>query len=108
MSSLSNNDLVSGIDEAGRGCVLGPMVISICTIYQKDESFFREVGVKDSKLLSPTKREQLFKIIKDKAKEYRIIVIPAQEINVLMNAFSLNVIETQKFGDLINSLKNIP
>jgi ribonuclease HII len=108
MSSLSNNDLVSGIDEAGRGCVLGPMVISICTIYQKDESFFREIGVKDSKLLRPAKREQLFKIICEKAKEYRIIVIPAQEINVLMNAFSLNVIETQKFGDLINSLKNIP
>jgi ribonuclease HII len=107
-NDIFDNKLVSGIDEAGRGCVLGPMVISICTIYKKDDLFFKQIGVKDSKLLSAKKREELFKIIIEKSKEYKIIVILAQELNILMNEFSLNEIEIQKFAILINSIKNIP
>jgi len=96
---------LSGIDEAGRGCVLGPMVMGLCVISKDKESFFREQGVKDSKLLSPKKREELFDIIKREVDEYKLLVVPAEELNVLMDRYSLNEIEAQKEAEMISKLK---
>jgi len=95
----------SGMDEAGRGCVLGPMVMCICVIDKSRQAFFKEIGCKDSKLLTPKKREELAEIIKKEAKEYKIIVVPAEELNILMNQFSLNEIEAQKASEMILCLK---
>jgi len=95
----------SGVDEAGRGCVLGPMVLGICVIDKSRQDFFKEIGCKDSKLLTPKKREELAEIIKKEAKEYKLIVVPAEELNILMNHFSLNEIEAQKISEMIFSLK---
>ncbi len=95
----------AGMDEAGRGCVLGPMIMCVCVIDKNKEAFFREIGCKDSKLLTPKKREELAKIIEKEAEEYKIIVVPAEELNVLMNQFSLNEIEAQKASEMIASLK---
>jgi ribonuclease HII len=100
--------IIAGIDEAGRGCVLGPMVLAICLVDEKKEVFFKEIGVKDSKLISRSKREKLFTVIKENSAYYKIIVVPAQELNVLMNAYSLNEIEAQKVVELLKDLKVIP
>lgn len=100
--------LIAGVDEAGRGCVLGPMVLSICIIDKSKENKLLEAGVKDSKLLSFKKREELFSVIKKEAEEYKIIVIPAEELNILMDDFSLNEIEAQKASTLITQLKTKP
>ncbi len=48
-----------GIDEAGRGCVLGPLVFGACLVGEADEPGLRALGVRDSKKLSPKKREAL-------------------------------------------------
>jgi ribonuclease HII len=95
----------AGVDEAGRGCVLGPMVMGVCVIDKSRQVFFKEIGCKDSKLLTPKKREELAEIIKKEAIEYKIIVVPAEELNVLMSHFSLNEIEAQKISEMIFSLK---
>jgi len=100
--------IIAGIDEAGRGCVLGPMVLAISLVDEKKEAFFKEIGVKDSKLLSRSKREELFTVIKENSAYYKIVVVPAQELNVLMNAYSLNEIEAQKVVELLKDLKVIP
>ncbi|MDD3975578.1 MAG: ribonuclease HII [Candidatus ainarchaeum sp.] len=97
--------VISGVDEAGRGCVLGPMVLSICSIEESKEDFFRQKGVTDSKLIPKKKRENLFEIIKKEAVEYKISVIPAAELNILMNNYSLNEIEAIKTAEMISSLK---
>jgi ribonuclease HII len=97
--------MIAGIDEAGRGCVLGPLVVGICVIDEKDIDFFKEKGITDSKLLSKKKRELFFEIIKEKAKEYYLEVISAQELNLLMTRYSLNEIEAQAVCKLINKLK---
>ncbi len=98
--------IIAGIDEAGRGCVLGPMVLAICAIDEKKDGFFRNIGVKDSKLLSKQKREDLFSVIEQNCIEYKIIVVPAEELNVLMDGYSLNEIEAQKVVDLLKAIKS--
>lgn len=62
--SKCSGPLITGIDEAGRGPVIGPMVIA-CVSIPKDKfdemnKLLLSIGVKDSKLLSKRKREELF------------------------------------------------
>jgi ribonuclease HII len=64
--------ITSGSDEAGRGSVIGPLVIATVTINQEDIQKFKEIGVKDSKKLTPKKREVLSKIIKECCISYKI------------------------------------
>lgn len=54
---------VAGIDEAGRGCLAGPVVAS-AVILPVDELI---PGVNDSKKLSPAKRQTLLQTIQEKA-----------------------------------------
>jgi len=49
-------EYICGIDEVGRGCVAGPLVV--CAVVAKKSTFLE--GVKDSKKLSSTQREKLF------------------------------------------------
>ncbi|HZW55088.1 MAG TPA: ribonuclease HII [Nitrososphaerales archaeon] len=56
--------LVAGVDDAGRGSVLGPLVIGGVSIDDSKISKLQELGVKDSKLLSAKKRSSLYREIK--------------------------------------------
>ena len=47
-----NKSLISGIDEAGRGSIIGPLVIASVTANKKTINKFSRIGVKDSKKLS--------------------------------------------------------
>ncbi|MEM2742635.1 MAG: hypothetical protein QXF54_01360, partial [Candidatus Methanomethylicaceae archaeon] len=81
--------LIAGIDEAGRGPVIGPMVVAGIAIYEKDEANLLELGVKDSKKLSYKKREELYeKIIK--IVKYHIEVIDAETIDKERKKKNLN------------------
>ena len=44
---------ILGVDEAGRGSVLGPLVIAGVVVPQKMEKVLDRMGVKDSKRLTP-------------------------------------------------------
>ena len=52
--------LVCGVDDAGRGSVLGPLVIAGISIEQKNIKQLVKIGVKDSKQLNPQLREKLY------------------------------------------------
>jgi len=52
--------LSAGIDESGRGCLLGPLVVAGVSASPDGVRSLRELGVKDSKLLSPKRRESLY------------------------------------------------
>ena len=98
--------LIAGIDEAGRGPCFGPMTISIAVIDEKDEARLKALGVKDSKEITPKKRETLFKDVREIALEHRTIIIEPIEINDLMTRYSLNEIEEMKMAELMEGLKH--
>ncbi len=100
--------LIAGIDEAGRGPCLGPLVMAITTVEKKDEEKFIEIGVKDSKELSPKDREEKFLQIKKIAEETNFMPISAKEIDTLRERYSLNEIEAMHAAKLLNSLEKKP
>ena len=99
--------LIVGIDEAGRGPVIGPMVISAVSIKEEDIHKLEEIKVKDSKQLSPAQRENLFSKIKLIAYDYKILIIQPKEIDeaVVSDDLNLNWLEAEKNALLINMLK---
>ena len=68
--------LICGIDEAGRGPVIGPMVMAGVLVEKTDIPKLKSMGVKDSKLLTKKQRNQLFKKIIKTFKQHKIIIIP--------------------------------
>lgn len=100
--------LIAGVDEAGRGSCLGPMVLAIAVIEKRDEPKLLELGVKDSKLLSPAARKMQFPEIKRLAREHGCVHLSAAELDSQMARHSLNEIEAMKVGQLLNNLKEAP
>ncbi len=98
---------VLGVDEAGRGPVIGDLVISGVMIEESDEKKLKKLDVKDSKLIAPKKREELFDEIIKVIKGYEILIIKPNEIDeaVLSKEMNLNKLEGVKSALIINKLK---
>lgn len=98
--------LLCGIDEAGRGPVIGPLVSCGVLIDDKDEKKLARIGVKDSKLLLPKKREELFDKIIAIVKKYELVVLTPQDIDAaLMDPdTNLNWLEADATAEIINKL----
>ena len=73
--------LILGIDDAGRGPVVGPMVLAGCLMDNKLDKEFKTLGVKDSKQLTQKRREYLSEIIKQKAETFEIVLVFPSEID---------------------------
>jgi len=99
--------LLCGVEEAGRGPVIGPLVMCGVLIDEKDEAKLKSIGAKDSKLLTPRTRELLFDQIKSMVKAHKIIIIPPAEIDkiLLSKDSNLNWLEADTSAKLINILK---
>ena len=65
--SSAKTKKVCGVDEAGRGPVMGPLVV--CGLMIEDEEILKKLGARDSKKIAPGKREELAIQIK-KVAEY--------------------------------------
>jgi len=99
---------VCGIDEAGRGAVIGPMVVAGVLIEQSKTGDLIEIGVKDSKKLTPGTRAELSKLIRDIAEDIEIVVLDALTIDSSTRrkrAGGLNELEARIFAKIINRLK---
>ncbi len=97
---------VLGIEEAGRGPVIGPMVMVGLLIDSEDEKELIALKVKDSKLLTPQRREALFDKIKAVAKKTEIAIISPEEIdNRELAGLNLNQLEAVTAAGMINKLK---
>ena len=95
---------ILGIDEAGRGSVLGPMVIAGVIVPEKMEKVLERMGVKDSKRLTANRRTILSRKLR-KMFDYEIVVISAREIDEMRaDGINLNDIEKNAMRDLIIKL----
>jgi ribonuclease HII len=79
--------VICGVDEAGKGSVLGPMVIAAVGIFS--EEIFEEIRVRDSKLLSAKERERLYKIIRKKC-QVATVRLDAEQIDIIRREMTLN------------------
>jgi ribonuclease HII len=101
--------LIAGVDDAGRGAVIGPLVIAGVAIEENDLSILRELGVKDSKLLSPSKREALAIEVKHVARKLAIEKLSPKEIDKVVETgrklHRLNRLEAQTMAKVIETIK---
>jgi ribonuclease HII len=101
--------MIAGVDEAGRGCVIGPLVIAGVMVKAENLSILTELGVKDSKLLTPEKRELLYPVILQLVEKYYTIkVMPCQidkAVESLRRLHKLNRLEAQTMAQVIEVLK---
>ena len=96
---------ILGIDEAGRGSVLGPMVIAGVVVPEKMEKVLERMGVKDSKRLVPNRRTILSRKLK-KMFPHEIVVISAREIDDLRaSGVNLNEIEKNAMESILLKLE---
>jgi len=98
------SDLTAGIDEAGRGPVIGPLVVA--GVAAPDPEVFRGMGCKDSKLLTPQRRQALDREIrrtKGVKVEVRVIAATTLDEERRMGR-SLNRIEAQRFQEIALAL----
>ena len=91
--------VLCGVDEAGRGPAMGPLVVAAVAI--PDDAPLREIGVKDSKKLTPTKRIELSIRIREMAR-VEVRVVQAEEIDAREN--SLNELEAELFAELLDRI----
>src|SRR6267143_1495095 len=78
--------MIVGIDEAGRGPVLGPLVVAGVGV--ESDVPLRQMNVRDSKKLSP----------------FKLVVVPAERIDIMRAEMSLNVFEAKLFAEIIVKL----
>ncbi len=96
---------ILGIDEAGRGPVLGSMMICGYLIDQSKRATLKALGAKDSKLLVAAKREEIAAKLRDIADDYVVLKVGVNEIDDAVELGNLNVLEMEKMAEIIRALR---
>jgi ribonuclease HII len=100
---------VCGVDDAGRGPIIGPLVIAGVLIDVKELPRLEKLGVKDSKLLSPTKRRRLAAEIKRVVENHHVVQLSPAEIDHVVETGKklnrLNRLEARAMAKVITALK---
>lgn len=96
---------IAGIDEAGRGAILASLHLAIVMSDKKTINEFKKMGIRDSKLLTPGRREQLASKIKKMA-DYGLVKVSPDKIDSrFSDGSNLNWLEGRKMAELINTHK---
>jgi ribonuclease HII len=89
---VKKSGYIIGIDEVGRGPLAGPVAVGVFCV-KKDFNFKKLLGIRDSKKLTPEKREYFFKKIKELEKnnevEYVVTFVSSKEIDKKGISFSI-------------------
>lgn len=97
--------LILGIDDAGRGHVIGPMILAGCLLDKSTEDELKKLGVKDSKQLTPKRREFLAEVIREKVEAFEVVIIYPDEIDSEnSNGTKLNELEAFACARIINKI----
>ena len=97
--------LICGVDEAGRGSLLGPLVIAGVSLKRSKIRKLSSMGIRDSKKLTPAARERLYKKIIEYADDYYITRINPKTIDRSVKKHQLNSLEAKYMAKVISKLK---
>ena len=97
--------LICGVDEAGRGSLLGPLVIAGVSLKRSKIRKLSSMGIRDSKKLTPLARERLYKKIIEYADDYYITRINPKTIDRSVKKHQLNSLEAKYMAKVISKLK---
>lgn len=101
-----SSKIIVGVDEAGRGPVIGPLVMAALAFKEGDIKKLEWLGVKDSKLLTSLAREELFERIREIVHDFRIEVIEpdAIDLSLIESNSNLNWLEAETSARLVSEL----
>jgi ribonuclease HII len=91
-----------GVDEAGKGAVLGPLVVAAVACTRLKD--LDPIQVKDSKALSPDERSELYDLITARF-PFTTLVIEAREIDILRRCGTLNLVMARAHATAIRRLR---
>jgi ribonuclease HII len=98
-------NLVLGIDDSGRGPLIGPMILAGVLMVKDKDGLFKDHGVKDSKMLPHKKRIELLKVIGEHSIDSFIVKSTPEEIDgSIHSGINLNTLEAIKTAMIINKL----
>ncbi len=100
---------IAGVDDAGRGCVIGPLAIAGVLLDEVDLPRLADLGVRDSKLLSPHRRERLAEEIRELALQCQVLMLSPAEIDRVVRTgrklHRLNRLEAKAMAGVITALR---
>ena len=95
--------LRAGVDEAGRGPVIGPMVMALVEADERDFPILQKLGIRDSKKLTPSKRNEIYHEIMKLKNRILIAKVPPRIIDEwVLGGAGLNALEAYLISQLIN------
>ncbi len=101
--------LVCGVDDAGRGPVIGPLVIAGVLVEEIKLEALKALGVKDSKQLSPAARSRMAVEIPKVVDDHHIVELDVPSLDRVVNKAPkfqrLNLLEAKAMGEVIEKLK---
>jgi ribonuclease HII len=95
---------IAGIDEAGKGCVIGPLVVAGVCLEQVNEGKLRKMGVRDSKKIPHQRRIELADKIRRVAR-VEVVKVDAEKLDEMMKHKTINEILKDCFAELILNLR---
>jgi ribonuclease HII len=100
--------LIAGVDDAGRGPIMGPLVIAGVLVLDVQQEELRKLGVRDSKLLTPSLRAQLDPKIRATAVKISLVEAQPKEIDDFVlhggRLRRLNYLEARMMANVLSDL----
>jgi len=100
--------LIAGVDDAGRGPIIGPLVVAGVLLGEDRDRELLAMGVKDSKLLTPEVRTQLAPKVRALATKVSAVEVQPKEIDEVVlhggKLRKLNFLEAQLMAQVITEL----
>lgn len=91
-----------GVDEAGKGAVLGPLVVAAVGCRRIKD--LAPLGVRDSKMLDPGKRAELYDLI-TAGFPFTTLVMEARDVDILRRCGTLNLVMARAHAKVIRDLR---
>ncbi|MEX2688832.1 MAG: ribonuclease HII [Candidatus Njordarchaeales archaeon] len=106
ISNSNESKVILGIDEAGRGAVIGPLIMACFGIRAIDLPTLLKIPVKDSKELNPLQRSRIFRSLFKMNAEIIITKILPKEIDKnIKKGVNLNILEAKAVSSILGEIK---